>query len=175
MGKLLTAGYMCAFASLGFFPLPLALAGVVIGIMVLSRERLGHGIALIVLSVLCGYIGMSWSTAVWNRVLLPQTTTSTDSAELPWHVVSIESRITSADDVQTKYAWKLTIRNDSRQPAVFSGPIEFQDADGFIVDQDIALDLKVRGTSSGVFTGYALMRTEDARKVTRVTLVQIRF
>ncbi len=84
-----------------------------------------------------------------------------------WRVVSIESRITSSDDVQTKYAWKLTVRNDSGEPAVFSGPIEFQDADGFIVDSDYALDLQVAPASDGVFTGYALMKTEDARKVAR--------
>jgi len=84
-----------------------------------------------------------------------------------WHVVSIDGRITESDETQTRYAWKLVIRNDSAQPAVFSGKVEFQDADGFIVETDSDWNMQVAAESDATFTGYALMSTPDARKVTQ--------
>jgi hypothetical protein len=84
-----------------------------------------------------------------------------------WRVLSIEGRITTSDEYQSTYAWKLTIRNDASAPALFNGRIEFQDTDGFIVDTDRTQNLRVNANSDGIFTGYTLMATKDAAKVVR--------
>jgi len=62
-GGVIATGYLCGFASLFIFPPALALAGIVIGIVCLVRERLGHGIALLIVSTMCGWLGM-WFGAI---------------------------------------------------------------------------------------------------------------
>src|SRR4029077_1535441 len=72
---------------------------------------------------------------------------------------------TESNDSWSKYAWKLTLRNDSDQLQVFRGTIEFQDSDAFIVDTDNVYDMQVPAKSEQVFTGYALIRAAVAGKV----------
>lgn len=50
-------GYVCAFGSLVLFPPGLGLAGVVVGIVNVTRGRAGHGVAQIALSVTCALLG----------------------------------------------------------------------------------------------------------------------
>ena len=174
MKSLLIAGYLCALVALFFVPPAFGIAALVIGIIVLAKGRVGHGVALVVIAVTCGFAGMyiGW-IGLGNFLLSFQTLTSSQSIQSPvtqptaedWHIVSIQGRITSSDDFQTTYAWKLTIRNDATKPAAFNGQVEFQDANGFIVQIDTAIDMHVGAESEGVFTGYALMKTQDARKV----------
>ena len=91
----------------------------------------------------------------------------TASNEKDWRIVSVETRVTESNNVWSKYAWKLTLRNESDQPQLFRGTIEFQDSDGFIVDTDNAPDMPVPAKSEQVFTGYALIRAEVVGKVTK--------
>ena len=55
---LVFAGYLCCIIALFFLPPAFALAGFVVGVVALAKERVGHGIALIVLSVVSGLAGM---------------------------------------------------------------------------------------------------------------------
>lgn len=55
--RLIVAGYACAVAALGFFPLGLGLAGAVIGTMNLTRGRTAHGVAQIVMGMTFGLLG----------------------------------------------------------------------------------------------------------------------
>ncbi len=65
-GGLIVAGYVCAVVALLFFPPAFGIAGLVIGIVNLSRGSTGHGIAQIVLSVTCAIFGMMIGAAMWN-------------------------------------------------------------------------------------------------------------
>jgi|SRR5271166_2440439 len=165
MKKLLIAGYVSGFVALLFLPPAFGLAGIVIGIIALAKGRVGHGIALIVIAVTCGFFGMyiGW-IGLGNLLLQLQTPVPSRSTQSPaaqpivrdWHVVSIESRVTESNNVYSVYSWKLTIRNDSAEPAVFHGWVEFQDSDGFKLADDavnIERDIQVPAASEGVFTG----------------------
>ena len=55
---LIAAGYICGFLSLFIIPPILGLAGFVIGIVNLAKGETLHGIAQIIISPLCGIIGM---------------------------------------------------------------------------------------------------------------------
>ena len=58
--------------------------------------------------------------------------------------------------------------NDSRHPARFGGKVEFQDADGFVVDDDYLDSTIVVGAGSeGVFTGYRDIFNQNAAKIRR--------
>lgn len=57
-------GYVCSLLALMFFPPFLALAGFVCGIVALARGKVGHGIAILLLSLVCGFLGMAIGQAV---------------------------------------------------------------------------------------------------------------
>jgi hypothetical protein len=99
-------------------------------------------------------------------VSLPKTLSSSPAAK-DWEIVAVGTRVTESNSVWSKYAWKLTIRNNSDRPQLFTGTIEFQDADGFIVDTSAARHMAVPARSEDVFTGYTLVRAEVAGKIAR--------
>ncbi len=51
-------------------------------------------------------------------------------------IVSIDARVTESNSTWSRFAWILKIRNSSNQPRQFNATIEFQDADGFVIDTD---------------------------------------
>jgi len=61
---LIVAGYACGIASLFVFPPGLALAAVIIGILNLTKKKVGIGTSQIVIAVTCGFIGMIVGAAV---------------------------------------------------------------------------------------------------------------
>jgi hypothetical protein len=200
MKRLLTAGYVCALVPLIFLPPAFGLAAVLIGVIVLARGRVGHGIAIVVLAVTCGYVGMYFGDFVWRSFVTPRPYNSQPSDTAPlvplaqtplpqdWHVVSIETRVIESNDLESRYAWKVTIQNDSSDASGFQGEIEFLDADGFPVDRSPAYDhsradtaytmldgfkrlnqarLMVPAKSQAEFTGIAIVRAAIAAKVAR--------
>lgn len=54
---LILAGYICSILSLFLFSIVLAIAGIVIGVITISKGQTGHGIAHIILSIIFGVIG----------------------------------------------------------------------------------------------------------------------
>lgn len=64
--SLVVWGYACGVAALFFFPIGFGIAGVVIGIMNLTRGRVGHGIAQIAIAVTLGILGAVWGAIVWT-------------------------------------------------------------------------------------------------------------
>jgi hypothetical protein len=64
---LLIAGYLCGVLSLLFFPIFLGIGGIVCGILTLNKGKIGHGIAIIVLSAALGSIGMGIGAAIGYR------------------------------------------------------------------------------------------------------------
>jgi hypothetical protein len=62
------AGYVCAGLSLIIFPIGLGIAGLVLGIINVTKGRTGHGIAQIILSVVLGTIGALLGMAVWSSI-----------------------------------------------------------------------------------------------------------
>lgn len=63
---LIAAGYVCAAVALLFLPPVFALVAFIIGIINLTRNQIGHGIAQIVLSVICGFFGMVIGAALMS-------------------------------------------------------------------------------------------------------------
>jgi curved DNA-binding protein CbpA len=53
----IAAGYICGILALFILPPAFALAGFMIGLVNVSKNRIGHGVAQIVISVSCGILG----------------------------------------------------------------------------------------------------------------------
>jgi hypothetical protein len=64
---LIVAGYICGFLALAFFPPILGIAGLVIGITNMAKGSKGHGIAQIIISIICGILGSIMGAAVLHR------------------------------------------------------------------------------------------------------------
>jgi hypothetical protein len=86
-------------------------------------------------------------------------------AEKDWEIVSVKTRVTESNSTWSKYAWQLILRNKSDRSQQFSGQIEFQDKDGFIVDTDTCSGLVVPANSEETFTGYTLIQAAVAGNV----------
>jgi hypothetical protein len=66
VGGEVVGGYICAVLSLLFFPLVFAIAAFVCGIVALTKGKIGHGIAILVLSSIFCFIGMVIGAAVMS-------------------------------------------------------------------------------------------------------------
>jgi hypothetical protein len=61
-------GYVCAGLSILFLPPLFALIALGCGIYNASKGRSGHGVALIVLAVMCGLTGMALGALYWSSM-----------------------------------------------------------------------------------------------------------
>lgn len=98
---------------------------------------------------------------------------ATPAKEESWRVVAIRSKITETNDSWWKYAWRLTLANDSDQPMLFDAGVEFQDAEGFIISTNSKSGLPVAARSEETFTGYDLIQLPQAQRVAK-TVAQVR-
>jgi hypothetical protein len=176
MKNLLIAGYVCSLVALGVLPPAFGLAGLVVGIVVLARGRVGHGIAIIVLAVTCGLVGtytgyIGWSNLGWNSVSLQSTSSKQEPLAMDWRVVSVQGGITQQNDVYAEFAWKVTIRNESSAPGDFVGEVHFLDNDGFEVSNDVVNldDVLIGANTEGTFTGQRSIFNEPASRIVKVT------
>ncbi len=82
-----------------------------------------------------------------------------------WEIVDIEVKITERNDVYWQFSWRLTMKNNVAQTKRLSGEVEFQDADGFIVDTDSLYNIIVPANSSKTFTGSAMVTARIAPNI----------
>lgn len=83
-------------------------------------------------------------------------------------IVEIDARVTEKNNSWWKYAWKLTIRNSGNLPVSLSATVEFQDKDGFIIDDDDEYGLVVPAGATKTFTGYQLIDADVAINVAQI-------
>jgi hypothetical protein len=85
--------------------------------------------------------------------------------ELNWSIAKIESRVTESNSSWHKHAWRLELQNDEDIPLTFNAKIEFQDREGFVIDDDSEYGLYVPPNSTKTFTGSTLISVPGAFKV----------
>ncbi len=116
------------------------------------------------------YIGFAGSAATTTAAATPSPSPATPPAPArpqPFEIVSVDSRITESNSTWSRFAWKLTLRNTDTQPHSFDATIEFQDADGFVVDEDDERGMAVPAGAEEVFTGFELIDAAVVSKVNR--------
>ena len=62
----------------------------------------------------------------------------------------------------------MTVQNFSVSPVSLTATIEFQDKDGFIVEEDTEYDLYVPAEKERIFSGYQLINAKVAKNVSQV-------
>jgi hypothetical protein len=162
MKSLTITGCVLALISLYFLPPIFALLAMAVGVITLLKGRLENGVAVIVLAGACGYYGMakamplddfSLKASVQSvKAMFGPETQPVLVATPEWHVVSLETHVATVD-ADPVCTWKLVVRNDSLQPAVFHGVIEFQDSRGVKVSQDRVEGPEIPAGMVGTFEG----------------------
>ncbi len=95
----------------------------------------------------------------WHRISVSQD---------DFEIVDVTMRVTERNQLWWRHAWRLTIRNTGRKTLVLDATIEFQDADGFVIDTDDEYGLRVPVGNQETFTGSALVNLPSARNVRRI-------
>jgi hypothetical protein len=93
---------------------------------------------------------------------------TTPAAAPSLKIEAIDTRATETNDVWTRYAWKLSVSNGGEAPGTFSVRIEWQDADGFVIDHDEEYGLSVSAHDTHTFTGDKLIDYPAASRVSKI-------
>ena len=80
-------------------------------------------------------------------------------------IVSINSRIMETNSIWWKYAWVLTVRNETDASLSMDARIEWLDSDGFVVDNDTGYGLYLKAKEQAVFRGNTLITASSAPNV----------
>jgi hypothetical protein len=83
-------------------------------------------------------------------------------------IVNVDARVTELNNTWWRYAWRLTLRNDTDTPMRAEATIEFQDKDGFVIDEAREHNAVVPAREEKTFTGYTLIRSAVAPNVARL-------
>lgn len=160
MKTLTIIGCVCALTALAFVPAVFAPLAMVMGAVTLTKGKVEHGVAVIVLAGACGYYSLAaWMPLTGFPEMVPIQADFEASPQLPpgsprdWRLLSLQTRMISDNDDQPVYAWKLVVRNEGLQPAVFHGSIQFQDPRGVTLVQGRVDGYQVPAGMVGVFTG----------------------
>lgn len=84
-----------------------------------------------------------------------------------FEILSVTARVTESNDVWSKWAWILRLRNKDTVAHVFSATIKFYDSGGFVVDEDSESSLRVEALEESDFAGYKLVTAGPAQTIAR--------
>ena len=182
MKSLTTIACISALLALFCFPV-LAVLGLICGLVIFVRGKAAQGMALLIVSAVCGGVGMMLDLPYGEHVLQMITNTTrmaaaeanTKSATAPtWTVVALDSKVSKPNHGQSVCEWKLVVRNDSQQVAVYRGTVEFQDAKGTkLFEATVNPDgTQVAPQAEGTFSGSAKVSADQpvARAVPKIVL-----
>jgi hypothetical protein len=82
--------------------------------------------------------------------------------------VKIEARVTESNSVFSRFSWKATASNAADRDATVQIRVEFQDADGFPVDDSSGDTIRVDAHGEQTATGYALIKADVASRVAKL-------
>lgn len=85
-------------------------------------------------------------------------------------IIEISSRVTERNRVWWKYAWKLTLKNNSDTPKNLEATIQFKDRDDFVIEDDKAYDLYLPAGRKKTFTDYTLVTCPNAHNVEKTSV-----
>lgn len=91
------------------------------------------------------------------------TTSSTKSAVV--EIVDVSTRVTESNSVWSKYAWNLTLKNNTDRDRTVGATIKWTDKDGFVVDTDYEYSLTVPANSEKTFNDFTLIDASVAGNV----------
>lgn len=83
-------------------------------------------------------------------------------------VTNASARATERNSSWWRYAWVVSIENHSESPQAFKLRIQFMDADGYVVDEDVAYGLSVPAGATKTFRDSNLVDASVAPRIKSV-------
>lgn len=80
-----------------------------------------------------------------------------DAPESPVDVLDAQLRTTEKNDFWWREAWRVGLRNNTPAPVSVDLTVQFQDADGFVVDDDTEYGLVLSAGETRTFAGFDLL------------------
>jgi hypothetical protein len=137
---------------------------------VLSRDGLSWKLTNIIIPIGAG--GMSGNASTASATPIPLTAPSSPASPVvppgSLKIEAIDTRATETNDVWARYAWKLTVSNSGSAAGEFNVRIEWQDADGFVIDEDEESGLAIDANDTHTFTGDKLISYPAASRVSKI-------
>jgi len=160
MRTLTIGGCICAIVALVFLPVVFVPAAATMGLVVLAKGKWANGVAVILLAAGCGYCALaSWKPLDTFKEANPiKTMLITPDPQLPpgtkdWRLLSLEAHTVNVSDHDPVCEWKLVVRNESLQPEVFRGELQFEDARGTVVTEGHVESYKVPAGTVAIISG----------------------
>ena len=86
------------------------------------------------------------------------------------HIVSIDYRVVESNEVWWRFAWKAKIRNGSSGRIVVDVSVQFQDSDGFVLDDARAYRVPIGPGATYTVSEFALIDAGVAPRVRRISV-----
>lgn len=80
-------------------------------------------------------------------------------------IIDISTKVTEQNSVWWKYAWNLTLKNNTDRDKSVRAEIKWVDVDGFVVDSHTEYSLTVPAGEEKMFNDFALVSTPGASDV----------
>jgi hypothetical protein len=94
-----------------------------------------------------------------------QETTSAEPQTEAVEIIDISTKVTEQNSVWWKYAWNLTLKNNTNKDKSVRAEIKWVDTDGFVVDSHTEYSLSVPAGEEKTFNDFALVSTPGASDV----------
>src|SRR5439155_944923 len=72
-------------------------------------------------------------------------------------IVKVDARVTESNQSWSRFAWQLTVQSLAITPLRLEATIEFQDAEGFIINNSVEYGLVLGAGARDTFAGYSLI------------------
>lgn len=117
-------------------------------------------IAVVFIAISAGFMSSDSGSSSKNTVSNNDSTTTNKSDEeqvKAMEIVDISTRVTESNSVWSKFAWNLTLKNNTDRDRSVSAEIKWVDKDGFVVDTDNEYSLTVPAHSEKTFNDFQLI------------------
>lgn len=120
-------------------------------------------IAIILVAVGAWLAGSSAVSTTSNNTDGNGSASDTRTATI--EIIDISTRVTESNSVWSRFAWNLTLKNNTDRPRTVSAVIKWVDKDGFVVDSDRQYSLSVPANAEHTFNDYKLIDASVAADV----------
>lgn len=120
-------------------------------------------LAVILVFVGAGLAGSSAISTASNNTDGSGSASDTRAASI--EIIDISTRVTESNSVWSRFAWNLTLKNNTDRTRAVSAVIKWVDKDGFVVDSDRQYSLSVPANSEQTFNDYKLIDASVAADV----------
>jgi uncharacterized protein YcfL len=136
---------------------------------------LSGGVKFVLVIVLFGAIGASFNTESVTQSGTVVSDTNTEKSETTEQetqpeqksieIVDVSTKVTEQNSVWWKYAWVLTLKNNTNRDRSVTAELKWVDADGFVVDSATEYSLTIPAGEEKTFNDFALISTPGSADV----------